>query len=69
MGTEYLAICFIIIVTIATSVPLGQYMARVFSGQRTFLDPVLLPIERLVLGIAGIVGLSVIALRKKHRRA
>ena len=54
MGTEYLAICFIIIVTIATSVPLGQYMARVFSGQRTFLDPLLVPIERFVLRLVGI---------------
>ena len=28
--------------------PLGIYMARVFSGERTFLDPVLKPVERLL---------------------
>ena len=27
--------------------PLGAYMARVFQGERTFLHPVLRPIENL----------------------
>jgi K+-transporting ATPase ATPase A chain len=54
MGTELFAIVFIVAVTIVTSVPLGRYMARVFSGERTLLDPVFRPLERLVLGIAGI---------------
>ena len=38
----------------AISVPLGLYMARVFSHERTFLDPVLSPIERLIHKICGI---------------
>ena len=38
----------------AISVPLGLYMARVFSKERTFLDPVLTPIERLIYRICGI---------------
>jgi potassium-transporting ATPase potassium-binding subunit len=38
----------------AISVPLGLYMARVFSNERTFLDPVLGPIERLIYRICGI---------------
>ncbi len=38
----------------AISVPLGLYMARVFSHERTFLDPVLSPIERLIYRICGI---------------
>ena len=54
MGTEIFAIVFTIAFTIATSIPLGRYMARVFGGQRTFLDPVFRPIERLILGILGI---------------
>jgi len=28
--------------------PLGKFMTRVFSGERTFLDPLLRPIERLI---------------------
>src|SRR5215469_5113550 len=44
---------FSILVT-AISVPLGLYMARVFSGQRTFLDPVLRPVERLIYRVCGV---------------
>jgi K+-transporting ATPase ATPase A chain len=32
----------------AATKPLGLFMARVFSGERTFLDPVLRPVERLI---------------------
>ena len=34
--------------------PLGVYMRRVFSGERTFLDPLLRPVERLVFRLSGI---------------
>jgi K+-transporting ATPase ATPase A chain len=47
-----LAVYFILVT--AVSVPLGLYMARVFSNERTFLDPVLSPIERLIYRICGI---------------
>jgi K+-transporting ATPase ATPase A chain len=54
MGTEYFAIGFTILFTIATSALLGGYMYRVFSGGRTLLDPVFVPIERLVLRLTGV---------------
>ncbi len=38
----------------ALSVPLGHYMARVFAGERTFLDPVLAPVERLIYRLCGV---------------
>ena len=34
--------------------PLGVYMARVYSGERTFMDRILVPIERLFYRLAGI---------------
>jgi K+-transporting ATPase ATPase A chain len=34
--------------------PLGGYMARVFEGRRTFISPVLVPIERLFYRLAGV---------------
>jgi len=46
-------IVFFLIVA-AISVPLGLYMARVFSNERTFLDPVLSPIEKLIYKLCGI---------------
>ena len=33
--------------------PVGLYLARVFGRERTWLDPILLPIERVVHRIAG----------------
>jgi len=36
------------LILLATVKPVGIYMARVFEGQRTWLDPVLRPIERLI---------------------
>ena len=54
MGTEVLAIAVTILFSIVTSVPLGRYMFRVFSGRRTILDPVFVPIERLVLRVTGV---------------
>ncbi|HKV00679.1 MAG TPA: potassium-transporting ATPase subunit KdpA [Ktedonobacteraceae bacterium] len=34
--------------------PLGGYMMRVFSGQKTFLDPVFVPVERSIYRLTGI---------------
>jgi K+-transporting ATPase ATPase A chain len=34
--------------------PLGIYIARVFAGGKTFLDPVLRPIERLMYRLCGV---------------
>src|SRR4051812_38395245 len=54
MTTEYLAVAITVVFTIATSVIVGGYMARVFAGNRTLLDPLLVPIERLVLRVTGV---------------
>ncbi|WP_431320844.1 potassium-transporting ATPase subunit KdpA [Rhizobium sp. YTU87027] len=47
---QILLYCGIIIVLVK---PLGGYMTRVFNGERTFLSPVLVPIERGLYAIAG----------------
>ena len=41
-------------VTVALAWPLGIYMARVWTGERTWLDPVFKPIERLVYAACGV---------------
>src|ERR1700685_3021159 len=46
-------VAYFLIIT-AISVPIGLYMARVVSNERTFLDPVLAPSERLIYKICGI---------------
>lgn len=44
---------FCAIVT-ALVVPLGAYITRVFSGERTFLSPILRPVEFVLYRVAGI---------------
>src|ERR1017187_8092626 len=41
-------------VLLAITKPLGVFLARVFSGERTFLDPVARPIERLLYRVTGV---------------
>jgi len=44
---------FLALILLATK-PLGIFMARVFERERTFLDPVLRPIERLLYRLTGV---------------
>jgi K+-transporting ATPase ATPase A chain len=50
----WLQIGFVLTAVLLLVKPLGVYMARVFSGQRTFLSPVLGPLERGFLTLAGV---------------
>src|SRR5215469_9172012 len=47
------AIVFFLII-LALTKPLGLYMARVFEGERTWLSPVLVPLERFIYRICGV---------------
>ena len=47
-------IAFTIALTVALAWPLGIYMARVWQGERTWLDPVLRPVERVVYAGCGV---------------
>jgi potassium-transporting ATPase potassium-binding subunit len=51
-GWIQIAIYFVVLT--ACVVPLGRFMARVFEGERTFLSPVLQPIEAALYRIAGV---------------
>jgi K+-transporting ATPase ATPase A chain len=42
------------LVLLALTKPLGLYMARVFEGERTFLHPLLRPLERLIYKLCSI---------------
>ena len=41
-------------IVVALVKPLGWYMTRVFSGERTFLSPVLRPVETALYRVAGV---------------
>ena len=44
---------FLALVLLVTK-PIGIYMTRVFNREKTFLDPVLRPIERLLYRVTGV---------------
>ena len=44
----WLQILFFLLLILLVTKPLGAFMARVFNRERTFLDPVMRPIERLI---------------------
>jgi len=50
----WLQIFVFLALVFAVTKPLGIFMARVFSRERTLLDPVLRPIERLLYRITGV---------------
>jgi K+-transporting ATPase ATPase A chain len=39
---------------LAATRPLGVFMARVFEGGKTFIDPVLVPVEKAIYRLAGV---------------
>jgi K+-transporting ATPase ATPase A chain len=50
----WLQFAFYCLVLLATVRPVGIYLARVLEGERTWLDPVLRPIERLIYKLTGV---------------
>src|SRR5436309_1344762 len=53
MTTELLGVIITFLLTVLLAIPLGKYIAKVFNGDRTFLD-FLYPIERFIYRICGI---------------
>ena len=53
---------------LAVTKPMGVFMARVFNRERTFLDPVLRPVERLLYRLTGVDERSRNALDRVCRR-
>ncbi|MDX6694589.1 MAG: potassium-transporting ATPase potassium-binding subunit [Blastocatellia bacterium] len=50
----WLQILFFLALIFAVTKPLGLYMAHVFNRERTFLDPILRPLERLIYRLTGV---------------
>jgi potassium-transporting ATPase potassium-binding subunit len=51
-GVLQIVVFFLVLIAVAK--PLGSYMVRVFAGERTFLYPILRPIERLCYAGSGV---------------
>ena len=51
----------------ALAIPLGSYMAAVYTGERTFLDPLFRGPERLLTGFCGLIRRGVRIGRRMRR--
>src|ERR1039457_831973 len=54
MNTEIAGVLLIFLATIALAIPLGRYIAKVYAGEKTFLDPVFNPLEKFFFRISRI---------------
>jgi K+-transporting ATPase ATPase A chain len=50
----WIQIAFFLILLLVLARPLGLFMARVYRGERTFLTPIVEPLEKLIYRFAGI---------------
>jgi potassium-transporting ATPase potassium-binding subunit len=50
----WIQIALTVLIVVAITPFLGGYMARVYQEQRTLLDPILNPVERLLYSLAGV---------------
>jgi len=50
----WLQILFYLLLIFLVTKPMGVFMARVFSREKTFMDPVLRPVERLLYRVTGV---------------
>src|ERR1700752_3679610 len=53
-GSGWLQIALFGLIVVAMTRPLGGYMTRVFNGEKTFLSPLLRPVERIIYAISGV---------------
>lgn len=49
-----LQLCLFLLVVAVLVKPLGSYMLRCFNRERTFLDPILRPVEKAVYRLGGV---------------
>lgn len=54
MNTEILGIIVMFTLSVLLAIPLGKYIAKVYAGEKTLLDPVFNPIERIFYRISSI---------------
>jgi len=53
-ANAFLQLFVYVVVLLALAKPLGVFMARVYDGEHTFLDPVMRPLERLIYRLCGV---------------
>jgi K+-transporting ATPase ATPase A chain len=52
--TDWIQLILFFVVLAALIVPVGGFIAKVYTGERTFLSPILEPVERWILSVSGV---------------
>jgi K+-transporting ATPase ATPase A chain len=53
---DWVQLILFFIVLAALIVPVGGFMAKVYSGEQTFLSPIIDPVEKWILSVSGVNG-------------
>ncbi|MDF9408784.1 MAG: Potassium-transporting ATPase A chain [Pelotomaculum sp. PtaB.Bin013] len=53
-ASDLVQLLLYLVLLVVLAVPMGRYMFKVFTGERTLLDRALLPMEKLAYRLAGI---------------
>lgn len=54
MTTEILGIALMYVLTVALAIPLGKYIGKVYEGEKTWLDKILNPVDKIFFKSGGI---------------
>lgn len=54
MALDILQMMIVLAILVALAIPLGHYMANVFTLRRTWLDPVLNPVDNVIYRLSGV---------------
>lgn len=52
-STDFIQMILFIILLVLLALPMGRYMAKVFSREKTFMDPLLRPLEKMIFRLTG----------------
>ncbi len=55
MNTEIIGVVVMFLTTVLLAIPLGRYIAKIYEGQRTWLDAIFSPIDKLFLKSAAFI--------------
>ena len=54
MTTEIFGVIAMFIISVLLAIPLGRYIGKIYNGEKTWLDPLLNPIDKLFFRMGGI---------------
>lgn len=54
MNTEILGVVAMFVITLLLAITFGKYISKVYTGEKTFLDPVFKPLEKFFYKLSGI---------------